>query len=97
MVRGHFGPLADLSTTQVETLSLTANTTGWIEASFDCYGYGNGYRGREPQPWIWSANTRQQLEDVSIESTLDLHDYYGWFKMFLPEPRDKSRNIPLID
>ncbi|RGP79546.1 eukaryotic cytochrome b561 domain-containing [Fusarium longipes] len=95
--RGHFEPQPELSASLVETLSMKSNQTGWVEASFDCYGCGGSYEANEPQPWIWAAKKKQQLNHASVESKLDIHDHYGRFKLVLPQPHDKSRVIPVID
>lgn len=77
----------------------------WVEINFLCLGFDNGtgkYLDSEgEQQWVWAFNTVQSFNEASEDSSLAIHDQYGYFSLQmtdhnLEEIKDGSI-IPSID
>lgn len=83
-------------------MGISLNRTGWFEVTLACYDCGR-WAMNDPksglQTWIWAVNNLQSFKEVSEESTIKRHGYYGYFNLDMSLAQDNTGmpTSPLID
>ncbi|KAH9985966.1 hypothetical protein F4779DRAFT_639293 [Xylariaceae sp. FL0662B] len=99
---GYFEPKLATPSPEIDTISLSLNQSGWFETSFlcyDCSAWSLINDESNEQPWIWAVNVNQVFSDVSEDSQVHKHGYYGYFKLDMPAAVliDSGKTMPKLD
>ncbi|KAH6648216.1 hypothetical protein BKA67DRAFT_410087 [Truncatella angustata] len=81
---------------------MSLNQSGWLEVNFmcsSCNQWATKDLQSSMQPRVWATDPNQRFKDLSEESTIRKHGYYGYFNLVMSEDliNSETPTTPLID